>query len=79
MNNALGLSPVVTRLLDKHRGVRLNGVWYWAPEFADKRLGRRKLTVFPDLLNEDRCHVEIDGKWVCCKATPAGGQRPRAL
>jgi hypothetical protein len=79
MKKALALSPVVTRMLIKNRGVKFRGQYYWAPEFADERLRRQKLTLFPDVIDENLCHVELEGKWVRCVPTTERGLRPRAF
>lgn len=57
------------RMLDKQRGVKVCGIWYWSDAFTDRSLRKsQRLPVLVDMWDVSIVYVQIKDKWVRCES-----------
>jgi len=58
-----------TRMLDKQRGIKVCGIWYWSDTFTDKSIRKgQKLPVLVDMWDVSIVYARIKDKWVRCES-----------
>ncbi|WMY11753.1 integrase catalytic domain-containing protein [Paraburkholderia phenoliruptrix] len=55
-----------TREIDPRMGVTVGGIWYWTPEFAERRNANKKVEVYVDMWDICVAYALINGKWCRC-------------